>query len=247
VIGAAAPEPPLCVRVALSFACAFAGWLVGMVFFVAGDAMRSGPGVEDLEAVGTWSAMFAFAAWALAVVPLVRRLDPDGAAHRLSVAPVFGAVCGVASCTVLLVPFGATELIGTFGVQAAIVGAFAWTLHVALVGRWRWPAASPAAATWSCALAPFVAIALALASAPAVERLAPSWAWRFGPTAMRQRVLERTLHALRVGDPVEDLRRALPGHFDVETRCVTGQMGADLIYRIEFADGRVRAVDLRRR
>ena len=72
-------------------------------------------------------------------------------------------------------------------------------------------------------------------------------ALRFVPPAMRERVFARTLRGLRVGDSIEDLRRALPGKFDFETTGTSGQMGADLVYRIEFTDGRITAIDLHRR
>lgn len=242
------PEPPLGAKIALSLSCTFAGWVAGMVWFVGAASLRASSGVEDLEAAGLWSGLFAFAAWCLAFVPLVKRLDTDGALHRLPAAPIFGAICGVVLCAVLLLPFGAVELIASrFGVQAALVGAFSWTLYSQLVGS-RWLAARPTRAAWGCALAPAVLVAaFVLVVAPAIERLAPAVAWRFGPSAMRQRVFERTLRSLRVGDSIDDLRRALPGQFDYETTRTMGQMGANLVYRIEFAAGRVTAVDLQRR
>lgn len=241
-------EPPPRARIALSLSCAFVGWVAGMVWFVASDGARTGAGVEDFQALAGWSGMFVVAAWCLAFVPLVRRLDRDDVLHRLPVAPMFGAIAGIVLFAALMLPFGSSGLIaGRFGVQAALVGAVAWTLYTQLVGR-RWLATQPTRAAWGCALAPFaLAGAFALLVAPTIEWWAPSIAWRFGPPAMRQRVFARTLRDLRVGDSIDRLRRALPGKFDFETTRTTGQMGADLVYRLEFADGRITAVDVHRR
>ena len=240
-------EPTVAARRALSFAAAFAGWVAGIVWYVANEVLR-GPGyVTDFEAVVAWSGLFVLAAWVLALAPLAVRLDPASPLCRLPLASIVGGAAGVLCCALLLLPLGGLALLARplFLGQAAVVGAASATLHVVAVRRWRWLAAHPVGGAWLCAAGPFAATgAFLVAVAPAVERLAPSVAYRFGTFAVRERVFERTLRALRTGDSIARLRAALPGEFRFETTRTTGAMGA-LRYRIEFADGRVTAVDLR--
>lgn len=244
------PRVPTSLRIALSFAAAFVGWAFGLAAYVVGEAFGTGYGqVTDFEAVALWSGLFAGAAWLSAFVPIAVRVDADGPLCRPPVAPLFGALCGLVLCALLLVPFGGLALLGQalFQVQAAMVGGvsfglFAWSL------RREGLAARPGRSTIAAAAFPPLALlAFALVLWPAFERFAPSTAYRLGTYQARQRIFERTLRTLEVGDSIEVLRERLPGEFPVETTRTTGNAGPHLSYTIELEDGRVTRVELRER
>ncbi|MFN0242436.1 MAG: hypothetical protein ACKVWV_06035 [Planctomycetota bacterium] len=235
-------------KLALSFSAAFVGWTVGLAWYVAVAVLRPGFGyVTDFDAIAAWSGIFAFAAWVIAVIPLALRVDEEGALCRAPWAPVFGGVCGVLLCIVFLIPIGGgAEVLGqpTFLGQAFLVGGTSWWLYT-WAARRPWP---PRLAVACGALLPPIAIALfAFVVWPSLERITPSFAYRFGSDEARQRMFERTLRELRVGDSIDALRERLPGEFDFETTRTTGNRGPHLSYTIEFEEGRVTKVELRNR
>lgn len=244
-------DAPTSLRLALSFAAVFAGWSLGMAWNVATQVLGPGFGyVTDFEAFAVWSAIFAFAAWALAFVPIALRFEPDSGVYSGRIAPVFGAVCGLACAALCLLPLGGLELLQSWEItgQAAIVGAASWTLYALAIRRWTWLQRPVSRGVLLCAVFPFAATALfVFVLWPAIERVSPSFAYRFGTYDVQQRVFERVLRAVKVGDSLESLHRELPDRFPDETTGMTGQLGADLVWRIRFEAGLVSEVDLHRR
>lgn len=232
-------------KLALSFSAAFVGWCAGLAWFVVRSVLGEGFGyVTDFDAVAMWSGLFTLVAWAAGVVPVARFVGEERALYGFPWSTLFGGACGLLLCAAFLVPIrGATELLGTpvFLGQAFPVGAVSWSLYACAARRAR-PHRHAALAGW---LLPPIALGVfAFAVWPALERVAPAAAYRFGSDDARHRLFERTLRELRVGDSIEMLRERLPGEFAFETTRTTGNRGAHLSYTIEFAEGRVTKVEL---
>ncbi len=244
-------DAPSSLRLALSFAATFAGWALGLAWKVAAQVLGPGFGyVTDFEAFTFWSGLFAFAAWIAAFVPIALRFELESGIYRPRTAPLFGAVCGLACAALCLLPLGALELLGSWPIagQAMVVGGTSWTIYALAIRRWSWLRRPVGRGVLLCATAPFAAAALfVFVLWPTIERSAPSFAYTFGTSAVRQRVFERVLRALQVGDSLADLHRLLPDTFPRETTGMSGQLGADLVWRIRFEAGRVSAVTVERR
>jgi hypothetical protein len=244
-------DAPNSLRIAISFAAVFVGWALGVAWKVATSVYGPGFGyVTDFEAFTAWSGLFALASWAIAFVPIALRFDLDSGIYRGAIAPVFGAVCGIVCLAVCLLPFGGWELLGEWQIvgQAIVVGGVSWTLFAFALPRWTWLRRPVGRGVLLCVAFPFAAIAAFVFLVwPTIERVSPSFAFRLGTYDVQQRVFERVLRELRVGDSLATLHDEFPDRFPEATTGMTGQLGADLVWRIEFEDGRVTKVDLGRR
>jgi hypothetical protein len=243
-------EPPEGPPVALSFACAFAGWAAGLAWYVGRQAHASGFGyVTDLEAVRLWSALFSFAAWLAVMVPLAVFVDSRRRIFRWPWAPAFGAVCSVALLGLGLMPLAATALVKEplFAIHAAVTGAVAWGSYVLAYRRLRGRGTGARVATLLFASPAIALVLFTVILWPALERVAPAVAYRYGDHHTRARLYERGLRSLRVGDSLEELRRRLPGEFVIEPRNASGNLASGAQYRLDVANGRVTRIEISHR
>ncbi|HKE01931.1 MAG TPA: hypothetical protein VKE69_13030 [Planctomycetota bacterium] len=236
----AASEPSGAANVALSFATVFAGWASGLAWYAASQ------GFEDLEAIRLWSGVFSFVAWLAAVIPLITYVDPERWMFRWPWAPVFGAVCGVGMLALLLLPFSHGEMLRNplFPIHAAITGAVSWGGY-SLACHWldrKHAGAKSALALF--ATPPIVIVLFTVGAWPALERVAPSIAYRVSDTDTRARLYEKAIRGLRVGDSLSDLRSRLPGAFPVEPHNATGKLQSGAAYRLDVDKGRVKRIEI---
>lgn len=233
-------------KIALSFAAAFVGWTAGVSWFVAWSALGPGFGyVTDFESIAAWSGLFTLSAWAIALAPVALFVSEERAVYRFPWSVPFGGVCGVVLCGAFLAPslVGISMLVDrpSFLAHAALVGAVSWCTYAL--------AARHARSSRSVVIAGFAFPVLALGTFqfvlwPAFERCAPAAAYRFGTDSARDRLFERALRELRLGDSIETLRAKLPGEFAFDTTRTTGNHGPHFRYTLEFVNGRVTKIEL---
>jgi hypothetical protein len=103
-----------------------------------------------------------------------------------------------------------------FVAYAAVVGAVGWTLYTVWVRSRLLGSARRRPAMFAVelfAIPPLVVLAFSLAIWPVLERSVPAVAYRYGTWEVRERIEERVVRAIRVGDRQEDLAAVIPNRF----------------------------------
>jgi hypothetical protein len=236
------------VKAARSFFALFAGWAVAFVTQILWQVYRPGFGyVTDFEFFLFWPALFALVGWSIFGLPVVY-LTPERLASRWYICILVGfAVCIVAY--LLLVCSWAREMIRLIWFPAIIgaVGGFTYWL----LGRPSIDALfahSRSVAILVLCLAPWLAVsAFAFALWPAIIRVSPYLAFRFGASESRARAEYEIYSRIRPGDTFADLHMRYPTIFTEPIMGASGSGSAasfEWSYHITFDESRSRVANL---
>lgn len=238
---------PLVPRIALSSISIFIGWccafLALLLIFVEEDGY-----ITDFEFLLFYPAVYVFMGWLFFVVPVVSQVDHRRLMFRPDHSVVFGAGYGVLAFVILTGITGLWVLwVNLYYVSfAAIVGTVMLVVYSIAIrstqiqGLARKPYFSMS--TFSIPVASVLCFSLLIW--PAVERLLPAVTYRYGSPRARNRIEERVIRSIKVGDKLEDLQAKLPDKFG-SGHSFSGYRGDGFSYSISFKDDRVASVQIK--
>jgi hypothetical protein len=225
-------------KLAASFFSTFAGWAVSFLAMCAWLALRSGNGIQDFEFFHGWTLMVSTFGWLVAGWPFVTRLGAESRWRRFPRSALAG---GALSLLVYSVTLGWSLWPKPWLFLFAFsVGAVALPVCVAIERRFGGLAGQPRANAAAALLLAPIALYFGFSELawPALERFAPSFAYRMGSDAVRGAMRGRMLRSIQPGARLDELRRRFPDTFSPDTRRLTTSY-SDTTVTIVFEAGRV--------
>ncbi len=249
---------PFVLRLAISFGSMFMGWCCAMLTYTLPQIyIWHQQYVTDLEATVYRTALYGFIAWIVMGVPVISLLDHRLWCFRPRLSLLVGAIWGVLAYVVVMGHMGLWSpswlgalLISSSGLFLSMVvvwGALAMFLYTLTVRSGQIQRISQRIRGLPMLIFCVPAVAVVLFSFviwPAIERLFPAIAYAYGTASARNRVRERVLSSVKVGDRLEELRAQLPHMFRGEMTALSTS-GSDFDYTIFFEAGKVVSVQKR--
>ena len=130
---------------------------------------------------------------------------------------------------------------------AATIGAGMMWVYIKLVQDKRfqmWGQRSFALIPLAFLISPAVILTLYFFPWPVLERVLPAVAYRYGPIEVRNRIEERAIRSIKVGDRLEDLREKLPLTFKREG-WYSGSHGNHFDYKVFIENGKVVSIEVK--
>jgi len=228
-------------KLATSFFAVFCGWASSFLLLMLFGAISWGR-ITDFNSLLWNPLMFGFLGWIIFGLPFVYLVPVDSRFLRFPWSPLVGACLSLVAYWILI-GWALVPLV-YMHVFAGMIGVFALPIYSLMIRRAH--GMSRVSRIYLVLVSmgsPFLLFfTFQYALWPSMERLFPGLLSSHGTWQTQQRILERTLEKLEVGDAFEDLRRRLPDVFREPAMSVNLDANGGR-YTIYFKDGKVSQIE----